>query len=48
MKHRKKDIVCQGTLGHKMRGVVLMLVVGCELCLLRIEVLHIGGGWLIA
>ena len=37
----KKDFVCQEDFGHKLLGVLSMFVVGRELCLLRVEVLHL-------
>jgi len=36
----KKDFVCQEDFGYKLLGVLSIFVVGRELCLLRIEVLH--------
>jgi hypothetical protein len=38
----KKDLLCQLNFSDKMSGVVSMSVVGRELCLLLIEVLHFG------
>ena len=40
----KKDLLCQLNFSHKMSRVVPMFVVGRELCLLWIEVLHFSRG----
>jgi len=44
--YRKTGILCQGNIHSEMRGAVTMFVVGRELCLLRIEVLHFRRSWL--
>jgi hypothetical protein len=40
----KNGLVCQLDFGHKIWGAVSMFVVGRELCLLRIDVLHLHQG----